>query len=193
MGVRYILATLIILMAGSIAEAKVSQSTTYSYFKVQGKTPREIYISLLKHAKSPGGHDAYATIKTQIFQKTNFEVGKTCRFQDYSIIGKFKISLPKLVASSTASAATRQSWAGFASVLKRHEEHHRDLWMACVNSFEQQVRKMSAESCGALTTKFKKLWKAMQKNCDAQNSAFDKAERQNFLRQPFIQTVRRGR
>ncbi len=175
------------------AEAKVSQTTTYNYFKVQGQSPRAIYVSLLKHAKGPSGHDAYATTITRIYQKTDFAVGKNCSFKNYSIIGKFKITLPKLVGAAGASAATKQSWAGFATVLKRHEEHHRDLWMACVRNFEKQVASMSSKNCGTLAINFKKLWITTQKNCDAQNRAFDKNERQNFLRQPFIQMVRRDK
>ncbi len=190
---KYVLAILLLVGLGNSAEAKVSQSTAYNYFKVKGQTPREIYSSLLKHAKGPGGHDAYATTTTRIYQKTSFAVGKNCSFKDYSIIGKFKITLPKLVGANGALAATKQSWAGFATVLQRHEEHHRDLWMACVQSFESQVRNMSAKNCSALTVNFKKLWKTMQKNCDAQNSAFDKQEKLNFLRLPFIQMVRRGK
>ncbi len=193
MCIKYLLLILLFVSLGQSAEAKVSQSTSYNYFKVQGKMPREIYISLLKHAKGPSGHDAYATTTTRIYQKTNFAVGKNCSFKNYGIIGRFKITLPKLVGADGASAATKQSWAGFANVLKRHEEHHRDLWMACVRSFENQVRDMSAKSCGQLATNFKKLWKAMQKNCDAQNSVFDKQEQFNFLRQPFIQMVLRGK
>ena len=84
MYVRYILAILIFTAFGNMVEAKVSLNTTYSYFKVQGKTSREIYISLLKHAKGPGGHDAYATITTRIYQKSNFLVGKNCAIKDYS-------------------------------------------------------------------------------------------------------------
>lgn len=175
------------------AVAKVSQTTAYSYFKVQGQSPRLIYISLLKHAKGPGGHDAYATTITRIYQKTNFLVGKMCSFKDYRIMGTFKITLPKLVGSAGASNATKQSWADFADVLKHHEEHHRDLWMGCISSFDKQIRYMSATSCGALSIKFKTLWKTMQKNCDAQNQAFDVKERLNFLSHPFIQKVQHDR
>lgn len=193
MRAKYLIAVLAFAACASPVDAKVLQSTSYSYFKVQGQTPREIYVSLLKHAKGPGGHDAYATTTTRIYQKTSFAVGKTCSFTNYRITGAFKITLPKLVGAGATSAATKQSWAGFANVLKRHEEHHRDLWMACVRNFEAQVRSMSAKSCGQLGSNFKKLWKAMQKNCDAQNSAFDRQEKLNFLRQPFIQKVLRGR
>ena len=193
MPVRYVLAIIVIMAIGQNVEAKISQSTTYNYFKVQGQTPREIYISLLKHAKGPGGHDAYAFITTRISQKTDFVVGKNCSFRNYNISSSFKITLTKLVNAGVASSATKQNWAGFASVLQRHEEHHRDLWLACVRNFENQVRSMSAKNCSALSSKFRSLWKAMQKKCTAQNSAFDLAERQNFLRQPFIQKVRRGK
>ena len=190
---KYFLAILMVVTNAYTAEAKVSQSTTYSYFKVQGQTPQEIYISLLKYAKGPRGHDAYATTTTRIYQKTSFAVGTTCGFKNYNITGTFKITLPKLVSADGASATTRQSWAGFANVLKRHEEHHRELWMGCIGSFEKQVRNMSAKTCSALGANFKKLWKTMQRNCDAQNSDFDKQEQLNFLRQPFIQMVLRGK
>ncbi len=193
MHVKFLPSLFVFLVFGQFAEAKVSQSTSYNYFKVQGQTSREIFNSLLKHAKGPSGHDAYATTITRISQKTDFTVGKNCGLKNYRISASFKITLPKLAGAGSASAATKQNWNGFAGKLKRHEEHHRDLWVACVRSFESKVRNLQAQSCGVLGSQYKKLWMAMEKSCTAQNDAFDRQEQLNFMSQPFIQTALRGK
>ena len=193
MHVKFFPSLFVFLAFGQFAEAKVLQTTSYNYFRVQGQTSREIFNSLLKHAKGPSGHDAYATTITRIYQKTDYTVGKNCGLKNYRISASFKITLPKLAGAGSATATTKQSWNGFAGILKRHEEHHRDLWVACVRSFESKVRNLEAQSCGVLGSQYKKLWMAMEKTCTAQNDDFDRQEQLNFMHQPFIQAALHGK
>jgi predicted secreted Zn-dependent protease len=172
----------------NVAQAKISQNTSYSYFKISGQSAQQIYKSLLAHAKGPGGHDAYATTSTRIIQNGQYTGGKSCRVKSYNTFLTFKINLPKLAASN-AHASVKGSWQNFAGVLKRHEEHHRTLWMSCATQFNTAVLALSNSNCSTLKRKFDSLWKKAQANCRKQNDAFDKAEQAQFLRQPFIQLV----
>lgn len=181
----------IFLLAGS-AMAKTTSSTQYNYFKIQGQTAQQIHISLFKHAKGPGGHDAYATTSTRIFQKVSFIVGKTCSVKTYDMQAMFKINLPVL-KSSNPSPLVKAKWAGFADVLRLHEEHHRSLWLACAQKFNQKVQSLSAPNCQALNKKFISLWKTMETDCKKQNAAFDRAEQLRFPKLPFIKMVSGGR
>jgi predicted secreted Zn-dependent protease len=172
----------------NVAQAKISQNTSYSYFKISGQSAQQIYKSLLAHAKGPGGHDAYATTSTRIIQNGQYTGGKSCRVKSYNTFLTFKINLPKL-ASSNAHASVKGSWQNFAGVLKRHEEHHRTLWMSCATQFNTAVLALSNSNCSTLKRKFDSLWTKTQNSCRKQNDAFDKAEQAQFLRQPFIQLV----
>jgi predicted secreted Zn-dependent protease len=182
--------TLCLLLTGQYqsVEAKINQLTTYSFFKVKGQSAREIYTSLLNHAKGPGGHDAYATTAIQVFQKSKVMSGTSCRLAQVNLDANFKITLPKLEATPQ-SATVEKTWRGFATVLRNHEEHHRSLWMACVRILENQAKTLQATSCASLGSKFKQLWKTIEATCLKQNNSFDKVEQAHLLQQPFIKMV----
>jgi predicted secreted Zn-dependent protease len=187
---RYVFLWFFVL--ASAAEAKVSVSTSYSYFKISGHTAGQIYQSLLAHAKGPGGHDAYATTSTRIIQKGTYSTGKSCGVRTYDTNLNFAINLPRLAASK-ASAPIQNSWQDFAGVLKRHEEHHRSLWLSCAREFNRKVLELKESSCANLKNKFKILWKATETSCRKLNDDFDRAEQLRFPHQPFIQLLLRRR
>jgi predicted secreted Zn-dependent protease len=174
------------------ALAGTSQHTSYSYFRIKGQTAKQIYLSLLTHAKAPGGHDAYATTSTSIYQKAKFTVGKSCNVRNHNITAKFKISLPQLNTSSHPPSVVKSKWQNFANVLKRHEEHHRSLWLACATAFSRKAQTLKASNCSTLGNNLTSLWKKIEAACHKQNKAFDNAEQAKLLRQPFIQMVLRG-
>ncbi len=170
------------------ATAKNTSTTTYSYFKVFGQSAPQIYASLLVHAKAPDGHDAYATTTTRIFQKAKFSVGASCSVKNYDTKATFNIALPHL-ASPEGSPVVGAKWQSFAAMLRRHEEHHRSLWLACVENFNNRAESLSANSCDALGKKFAALWKSTEAACRRENDAFDRLEQRHFLKQSFIQLV----
>lgn len=182
------ISVLILLLLSTAATAKTTMTSSTNYFKIQGQTAQQIYASLLTHAKGPGGHDAYATTSTRILQKASFTVGKSCSVKNYDVVAAFQISLP-ILKSSSPHPIIRSKWQGFADVLRRHEEHHRTLWMACARNFNRKVQTLTASNCKALNVKFTALWKATEDVCRQQNNAFDRAEQSRFLKQPFIQLV----
>jgi predicted secreted Zn-dependent protease len=173
------------------AHAAITQQTSYSFFKVQGHSPREIYNSLMKHAKGPQGHDAYATTAIKVFQQVSFKGSPQCRVSKIMLSGSFNINLPKL-ATAPANAATLQNWQIFIAALRAHEEHHRELWLACIAQLDASAKSMAAKSCNSLNIQLKKNWAQIQSNCFAQNTVFDKQEQKNILKQPFIKMVVRG-
>lgn len=186
--VRFLIGLGFLIFLSIAATAKTTSKTSYSYFKIVGQTAPQIYASLLVHAKAPGGHDAYATTSTRIFQKAKFSVGNACRVKNYDVMATFNIALPSL-APSSATGVVKSNWQSFATMLRRHEEHHRILWLACAENFNRRVLSLSAGNCSALNQKFTALWKATEATCRAQNDAFDKAEQGRFLKQSFIQLI----
>jgi predicted secreted Zn-dependent protease len=181
-----------LMLFSNAAHAKIADHTSYNYFQISGKSAAQIYKSLLSHAKGPGGNDAYATTSTQISQKGSYNEVRGCKVKTYDTFLTFKINLPRLNTSERPSGIVNAKWQGFASMLKRHEEHHRQLWMACATSFNNRVMAMRESTCGALQVRFKALWETTQASCRKQNDAFDTAEKARFTSQPFIQMVMNG-
>ena len=186
---RFIALVLCFFLNSHIATAKTIQSSTYNYFIIKGKSAPQIYASLLAHANGPAGHDAYATTLTRIHQRADFIRGKNCAVHRYDNIAEFKFSLPKLQSNAKVDATALAQWQGFAAVLKRHEEHHRSLWLACATKFNISVQHMSARTCDQLGNAIKKLWAKTEAVCRQQNDSFDAAERAHFLSLPFIRLV----
>jgi predicted secreted Zn-dependent protease len=176
-------------LAANLATAKTIQSSTYNYFIIKGQTAPQIYASLLAHANGPAGHDAYATTLTRIHQKADFLIGKNCTVHRYDNIAEFKINLPKLKSTARVNATALSDWNGFANVLKRHEEHHRSLWLACATKFNSAVQHMNGRTCDQLGNSIKKLWAKTEAMCRQQNNAFDKTEQAHFLTLPFIRLL----
>ncbi len=185
---KHVALIVLVMTAGTGASAEVSQSTTYNYFKIQGKTAPEIYASLLKYAKGPSGHDAYATTAVQVFQKTKVVGTNPCRIQKVDLNATFKITLPRLHSTGIAPKVG-QSWRSFERALLTHEEHHRSLWMACVAKLERQIKTLKAKDCSTLSANFKSIWKSIETECKAQNNRFDASEQVVLLKQPFIRLV----
>lgn len=186
---RFITFVFCFVIFASLGQAKTIQTSSYNYFLIKGQTAVQIYASLLAHAKGPAGHDAYATTLTRIHQKAEFIRGKTCAVHRYDNTADFKFSLPKLQAKPNVDKVALTKWQDFAAVLKRHEEHHRSLWLACAAKFNSSVQNMSARTCDQLGNAIKKLWSKTEASCRRENDAFDAAEQAHFLQVPFIRLV----
>jgi predicted secreted Zn-dependent protease len=183
---RYII--ILFLLFTLPAQALIKQKTSYNYFRISGNSAVEIYQSLMAHAKGPSGHDAFATTKADIRQRGNYIQGKICRTNATMSLAIFKIQLPQLTPSR-ANATVLSGWREFSALLKRHEEHHRALWLACTENFNSMAARLEAKSCSKLKSKYLSLWNSMLKNCKAQNQSFDQSERAGLASHPFIQLV----
>ena len=172
--------------------AKVTGQSTYNYFDIRGTSAKMIYSSLMAHAMGPGGSDAYATTKTNFAQKTTFTTKGGCAFANFDARLTFNISLPRAERDPLIPNHTVKAWGEFASMLKRHEEHHTVIWMGCANRLAANVRRMRAPNCSALTAQYQAAWNAMEQSCRGENQAFDRAEAARFPAQPFVRQVAGG-
>jgi predicted secreted Zn-dependent protease len=180
------LATITILVP---AQAKTTQTTVYSYFKVHGQSALEIYASLIRHAKGPSGHDAYATTSTRMYPTADYADGKSCSMKNYSLSVAFKINLPHLQQDRLKLSPALNEWNAFAIMLKHHEEHHRSLWISCADRVAAKIQALQGNDCSNISNKYRQIWNDMEKSCRAENDAFDKDEQEHFLRQPFMRLL----
>lgn len=174
------------------AAATVHTKSSYNYFAVKGKTPREIYINLMARGPSAGGADAMATTNVALAQHLALSSGRNCRIQSFSVNLNFKINLPRHQNPATLSPAARRSWTLFAATLKSHEEHHRAIWTDCARELSAQVMRIKAGPCPGFKASYATISKSVLAQCKSKNSAFDNAEKLRFLTTPFIRQVAAG-
>ena len=118
--------------------------------------------------------------------------GQTCQIVGYGLRLDFVIRLPKIRNEAVLSKSERRLWRQFSSFLKSHEEHHTELWLACAADLDRKVKALNVKSCKTASRKVDQLWKRMLATCGKTQTAFDAAERQTLMKQPFMRAAVRG-
>jgi predicted secreted Zn-dependent protease len=117
-------------------------------------------------------HDHKLAVKTA-------NSGKGCRVDSLDFTWRFIITLPTAVDEARMSAATRTMWREFSSYLKRHEEQHRTIFLACGKDFLAKAAKITAGgTCGGLERKVRKFVDKQYEACMARQRRFDRDEKQ---------------
>ncbi len=188
---NWTVAALVLISAGlaTTAQAKLTTQTSFNYFAVHGKTPREIYADLLAHGPQVGGVDALATTNVSFSQKPVLAPGASCRMKSFSTRLVFRVTLPRLADDTTTPASARTSWARFASELRAHEAHHKAIWIGCANRLERQVLALKSSTCESFNAAYAEISRKNLAQCGAENQAFDASERLRFLTLPFMRLV----
>jgi predicted secreted Zn-dependent protease len=104
----------------------------------------------------------------------------SCRVKNLDFTWRFVITLPKAVDEARMNAATRAMWREFTSYLKRHEEHHRTIFLACGKDFLAKAAKITGRGgCFGLERKVRSFVDKQYKACMARQREFDRQERQS--------------
>lgn len=168
------------------ASAGPAQSTSYSFYKISGKSAAAIYAAMISNGPRVRGAEAYAATTAETTQTGKLVQGSMCQVQNYRLKLDFVIRLPKLTGESAMAAGDRNRWRQFVAFLKRHEETHRSIWLDCAVRLERQVKALRIADCGAADRQAAKLWSATRAQCSARHDAFDAAEQKRIIRQPFV-------
>jgi predicted secreted Zn-dependent protease len=182
----------ILCMTGFVAPAvaALQSTTTYNYFAIKGKTPREVYAALRAHAPTLGDTDAMASTAVNLAQHPVITERPSCRMKGFSVSLKFKINLPRLENAAALAPATRRSWANFAANLKTHEEYHRAIWITCAEGMTARVLRIQPSTCQKFKNSYAALSKAILAKCADENRLFDATERIRFMTLPFMRQVK---
>lgn len=184
-------ATLGCLVLSATAEAKPVQTTKYTYYSIGGESASAIYSNMLRRGPHVNGQKAYAATSATTSQDGKLLQAKNCIVQDYRLKIDFVIRLPQIRNESVLPASDRTRWRQFSQFLKKHEETHRSIWLACAQDLENKARAIVADSCAEADDKAAKLWDQMRKTCSRKHDAFDAAEQKRLLQQPFVRHVMR--
>ena len=182
-------ATLSFLALSAAAEAKPVQTTKYTYYAIGGASATAIYTNMLRRGPHVNGQKAYAATSATTSQDGKLLQAKSCVVQDYRLKIDFVIRLPQIKNESALPSSDRTRWRQFAQFLKKHEETHRSVWLACAQDLENKARAIVATSCSEADEQAAKLWDQMRRNCSRKHDAFDAAEQKRLMQQPFVKYV----
>lgn len=179
-------------MAGCLASsamAKPVYTTKYSYYAVNGSSAEEIYSAMLSRGPKVNGVRAYAATTATTTQGGRTAQGGSCRIENYKLSIDFVIKLPKIRSERVLPARDRKRWQQFAAFLKKHEEHHRTIWLACATELERRVKSIRVKSCDVADRRAQALWDKIRAACSKKHDAFDAAEQKRLMKHPFVKMV----
>ena len=176
------------------AAATPRNSTKINHFSIAGATPSEILNSLHRRGPSVQGVNAYATTRAEFVSRASkSQSGNSCRVKSFAFELKFTMNLPKLSNEASLTPGTASAWSKFNGFIKKHEETHKKIWLACGRSYEAAFRNLAGEDCRTANAKAAKLLQQMRNSCDAKHAAFDTAEHRALTSHPFVRMVLAGR
>lgn len=183
----------VLAAAPSPAAAGARHSTEFTTYAVNGRTPAEIYRSILARGPTVGGAKAIAATSARGVQSYSMlQDGSTCRVTEHRLSFRFVVQLPRPSKLQAMRPKDRALWQQFSVFLKAHELQHIDLWLGCAAELDRAVISIKAPNCKSTARKTEKLWRNMQAKCDRLQTNFDREQRGELLAQPFMQRVMRG-
>ncbi|MFN3627810.1 MAG: DUF922 domain-containing protein [Parvibaculum sp.] len=179
------------LLAGACAGAMAAPKSTtqYKYYPISGGSAAELYIAMMKRGPHVNGDQAYASTTATQTLDGRFIRASTCRLHDINLNFQFTIRLPKLASTEGLSKTTRERWEAFSQFLRKHEETHRSIWLACAADFEKRAMAVKAATCEAADAEIARLADQARIACNKKHDAFDAAEQKRVAKHPFVKLV----
>jgi predicted secreted Zn-dependent protease len=181
---------LALLTGGSPAAlAKPKSTTQYKYYPVSGDSAVDLYIAMMKRGPHVNGEQAYASTTATQTLDGRFLRSTSCRLHNINLSFQFTIRLPKLSSTKNLSKTTRDRWQAFSQFLRKHEETHRSIWLACAADFEKRAMAVKASTCEAADAEIARLADDARLACNKKHDAFDAAEQKRVAKHPFVKLV----
>jgi predicted secreted Zn-dependent protease len=177
-----------VLLTQGTASGQQSHSTHYIYYDVSGETAGDLYAAMHEGGPDVNGDRAFAATIALPSQSGRLEQGSACRVRDYHYDLAFTIRLPRLSTEDLAPDLAKR-WTNFTAFLKRHEETHRSLWIACTKDVESKVSALSAPSCPEVDALAAKVVEDAETACRRAHQAFDAAEQKRLSAYPFMKSI----
>lgn len=174
------------------ASAELRYKTTYRDNPIRGTASAELWRYMGSHPILDEDGPALANITHdhKLSVKTKRSDG-VCRVSDLDFTWHFVITLPKAVDEARMSSKTRAMWREFTGFLKRHEEHHRAIFIGCGDDFVAKAAKLTADGpCFALKRKVRQFIDKQYELCMAKQRAYDRKERHAVNRLALRQAYR---
>lgn len=182
---RLIALSLAIIVTGLImsgvrpAFAELRYTTEYRENPIRGTTPEQLWRSMRARPiiDEDGPAIANITHDHKLVVKSE-KSGGSCRSKKIDFTWRFVITLPKAVDKAGMSTNTRRMWREFTTYLKRHEEHHRTIFLGCGRKFLADAAKITGgRSCFGFKRKIRRFIKDKYDACMKKQRAYDRRER----------------
>lgn len=163
------------------AFGELSYTTEYRVNPIRGTTPEQLWRFMAAHPIIDEDGPALANI-THDYELAveNKKSGGVCRVANIDFNWRFVIKLPKAVDKARMSSATGAMWGEFTGYLKRHEEHHRTIFLDCGRTFLAEAAKVtSRRSCFGFKRKIRRFIEKKYAACMKKQRAFDRQEKQS--------------
>ena len=183
------MAVALVLSGSAAALAKPKSTTQYKYYPVSGDSAVELYIAMMKRGPHVNGDQAYASTTATQTLDGRFIRASNCRLNDINLSFQFTIRLPKLSSTKGLSQTTRDRWQAFSQFLRKHEETHRSIWLACAADFEKRALAVKASTCEQADAEIARLADQARIACNKKHDAFDAAEQKRVAKHPFVKLV----
>ncbi len=156
------------------AAAGVKSATQINAYRVGGSTAASV-VSYMRNNPFPGDHgDAVANIRPSYsLSIATKQSGGICRASSVNLNVRFVMTLPTATGSGAMSGGTRAAWNGFVAFARRHEEHHKAIYLQCANAFVAKAERLTSSSCFALNGNIRGLLEAAKRACENKQLAFD--------------------
>ena len=186
--------SVMLLFFSAPAQADIEFTNDTQYFQVQGKTPAELYASILSHSMKIGGKRTIASISTRLSQSGKArETGSSCKANDDIIKLNFAVHRPRAANEELMPPEDRKNREQMYAFIRSHEELHRQIQLHCAEALTNDVAAIEEQSCRAVTNKTNLLWPKMITECDSKQKSFDDEQTGMLLGHQFFIDAMHGR
>jgi predicted secreted Zn-dependent protease len=173
--------------------ADVTSSTAQHDFTVEGTTARGLVRSLNGNAFEGDHGRAYASVHPDYQMSiTTRETGGMCRPARIDVHVDFDLTLP-VADTSRMNGRVRGAWNNFLMFAWAHENHHRQSYLGCAQSFVVQARRQAAPSCVELESDLDQMLYAMKRACEVKQRPFDQSQARALRDLGLFELARAGR
>ncbi|MGI9353445.1 MAG: DUF922 domain-containing protein [Rhizobiaceae bacterium] len=147
------------------ARAKVVLKERTTFYKVNGKTGREIFKSMIDNGPKLGGRRGHALATTEYeYDVKNIDVAikdGRCIPLDLDIHVRVKYTYPRWTGNRGATSVTKNAWKNFSKSVIWHEKEHVKIAMEYAKDYEKVLKKTKlrvSQNCSQ--SSFSSAWRA---------------------------------
>jgi predicted secreted Zn-dependent protease len=128
---------------------EVREDIHVEYYDIHGTTVEELYQQMSELGPKDSDGNWFAKANWAIDWDYPIPKGNSC--EPVQVIAWIQYILPRWVDKSEASAELQARWDAYELLLKKHEEHHKDIAVKYGRQFIAEIKKIdSYSSCKEL-------------------------------------------
>ncbi len=176
-------------------QAKVTVSERVKYFKISGKTGKQLFKQIRRRAPAELRRKNWMAATYASYNFKNMKIGvkgDRCVITSSNIHLKLTYHYPKWSGNKGSSKNVRKHWDMFSKGLKRHEKVHGRIYREMLQAIDKEVRAIrgnSSDDCRRYVKAIERKITAIEKRYDRKQDAFDRKENQSRSQISKIETA----